>query len=407
MSKKKKKSVAGATYALAFHAGFGCRNSTVCCSPGKWNVIAEPAVRDDLKARMQNGTLKVPGRTADDLFIKVVQKDGGSRNVLRGDENGKCVLLQDNLCAVHSQIGPEALPVGCHVFPRIYLQRPTGVFVTFSCYCPTSSAMLFEGGDIRIVANPKGFSLRDGGYRVPRRNQGPRLTPEIPLGWDEYDRWERLAVDTLANDRLSPEMALLALGTTVEAMRAQAGVQTFDGVPVTPEAAQLEKVATSLSGGLSRARRHFSAILGHSDTTLVLNDPKEFFVARYGMGAGQSGGERLAADHDRYVAENWPRFGLPLRRFLASKLFANEFAHHTEGLRSTLFTGVCALLCARIFATVLCAQRQVALDEAVLSEALQRTDFLMLHGSTISNMCSYLSRSEYVSAADLYGPAFP
>ncbi len=404
MSKKKKNPPGSTTYALAFHAGFGCRNSTVCCTPGKWNVIAEPTVRDDLMKRVENGTLRVPGRGADDLFSRMAQKDGSFRDVLCGDEDGRCVLLQDNLCAVHGQIGPEALPVGCHVFPRIYLQRPTGVCVTFSCYCPTSSAMLFEGGDIRIVTNPKGFALREGGYRVTRRNQGPRLTPEIPLGWEEYDRWERLAVDTLANDSLSPEMALLSLGTTVEAMREQAGVQTFDNFPVTPDGAKLEAIATSLSGGLSRARRHFSAILGHSDTTLVLNDPKEYFVAQYGMGAG---GEQLATDHDRYVAANWPRFALPLRRYLASKLFANEFAHHTEGLRSTLFTGVCALLCARVFATVLCAQRDVELDEAVLSEAVQLTDFLMLHGATTGNMSSYLSRSEYVSVADLYGPAFP
>ena len=87
-----------------------------------------------------------------------------------------------------------------------------GTFVSLSHFCPTAAALLFAPGPVSIVDAPA--SLIDVGPLDgldARDAWPPLLRPGVLMDLDSYDAWERLGVDVLTRDGVSPDAALAAL----------------------------------------------------------------------------------------------------------------------------------------------------------------------------------------------------
>src|SRR5262245_16455259 len=115
-------------FMLRTQAGWRCRHSGACCTAG-WEIAAdasvETAVRDGLASGRLHLNAAVAGRGSSlgtaELFRPRPGLPEGARSVLATDPHGRCVFFEPEgrLCALHGEIGPQALPSACRHFPRI------------------------------------------------------------------------------------------------------------------------------------------------------------------------------------------------------------------------------------------------------------------------------------------------
>ena len=229
--------------ALSIHAGYRCRHAAACCSSG-WDIPVEPDVDLHIRNALSSGTLRVPeavipsplpgtqARRPTPCFRPVAGLPHGARVVLAADSAGRCVFLEaDRRCAVHRQLGLDALPSACRDFPRVVTLTPLGVSVTLSHDCPTAAAMLFavprdnrlpgpEGSAVQIVENPSSFPSSWPYEGLDARDAlPPLLRPGVLMDWPSLERWERFAVAVLGGEGRSPEAALDLLTTAAEEAR--------------------------------------------------------------------------------------------------------------------------------------------------------------------------------------------
>jgi hypothetical protein len=133
--------------------------------------------------------------------------------------SGACVFLErDGLCAIHRAGGQLALPVSCRMFPRSVLMDARGTSISLSHFCPTAAGLLFEQGPpAAIVEAPP--SLADVGPLDgldARRAWPPLLRAGVLMDLESYDAWERLGVELLTRERVEPQASLTALERTAE-----------------------------------------------------------------------------------------------------------------------------------------------------------------------------------------------
>lgn len=184
---------------LSFHASYRCQSSGACCSAG-WTI---PFSRDEL-AEVRPLALT---RAAFEPL-----PDGGAAAGMRG--NGACNFLEDHthLCEIHRVGGQRLLPLACRMFPRVVLHDPRGTFVSLSHFCPTAAALLFEPGPVSIVDAPG--TLVDVGALdgLDARDVWPPLLRRGMLSdLHSFAAWERLGIEILTRDAVTPNDSLLAL----------------------------------------------------------------------------------------------------------------------------------------------------------------------------------------------------
>jgi len=231
----------------------------------------------------------------------------------------------------------------------------------------------------------------------------PKLTPETRLSRDSYHEWELRCVEILSRDNLEPELALLAIASVMEQARVQAGkpvtspfMKTLVGVGNHPK--KLSVLRDRIPSGRTITLDHLHALLGFADhPNGAVRDAQGLLKSRYG-------GERTAAvarfeeDDLAFVAGSWRTFSLPLRRYLASRVFDNRLAWETGGMRSTLFALIMMLASVRALSAVRCGSEERKLDEGVLQEAIRLTDLLLnfrhVSGGVKQMSLSYFDRAE-------------
>jgi len=389
--------------ALSIHAGYRCRHAGACCSSG-WDIPVEPEVEMHLRSALSSGALHAP-EDGTACFRDVAGLPHGARVVLGADSAGRCVFLEaDRRCAVHRQLGLEALPPACRDFPRVVTLTPLGVSITLSHFCPTAASLLFapviprdsglpgpEGSAVDIVADPpslppswpyEGLDARDA---LP-----PLLRPGVLMDWPSLERWERFAVAVLGDEGRSPEAALDLVTTSAEEARRWT---PGDG----PFAEFFERVLSSRGAPVEPG----------DEGSATPADPS-------GPGRRESLGVtwRLVADcvphrellppapvsideaDDRWVAPSWPTLARPVRRWLAAKAFASWLALQGEGLRTAALGLRVALGSLRAEAARGCAEAGRALDADLLKEAIRRADRLLVHLADPEALARRLSRGE-------------
>ena len=197
---------------LSIHAGYACAHAGACCT-AQWPIPSEQPLIDAVRRSM----VPVTGTP----FETVSAADGSRLSILATTEDGACVFfepLAGRLCAVHRTVGPRLLPSACRNFPRIALRDARGVFVTLSHYCPTAARLLLHDQDLAIVEAPVSLTLDDTVEGLDATGVlPPLLRPGMLMSLDAYDTWEREAITTLNDRRLTARDAVNAIGAATAA----------------------------------------------------------------------------------------------------------------------------------------------------------------------------------------------
>lgn len=402
--------------ALAFHADYRCANSGVCCS-ADWQIPVEPEAQRQIRRHLRDDSLHPPGDfppDADLLLTRTPNLPAGAEVALGRDDNGHCLFFDESggcLCTIHRDIGHEAIPVTCQMFPRLCVLQPRGTFITLSHFCPTAAAMLFrDDADITIVHGPEAFPAGHlyAGHDA-RNHAPPLLRPDVLLSWETHDLWERHTVATMANESLSPEEALILLCISAEKARnwtEQAGDQMRFLKHIFKEDSRIDPEAfreqiTQIPSGLHRAAPLSAAIVRS------LPETGPHLLERQGNPLDvylPDDAARLASDFDNHVRPRWAEFHTPIRRHLAARLFANQFAYQGDGLRTGLFAVVTSLAVLRVHAAALCARERRDLDRDLLLEAIRQTDFLLLHVAARPTLLKIFKSVEPLPLTELLAP---
>jgi Fe-S-cluster containining protein len=405
--------VARRVRALSIHAGYRCRHTGVCCSAG-WDIPVDTPLRNALRS----GKLHVPEAAgtstpargdAVGCFRPVSGLPHGARVVLATDSSGRCVFLDaDKHCAIHRQLGPEALPSACRDFPRVVTLTPRGVSITLSHYCPTAAALPFvtpkdprragpEGTSLSILENPPGFPPSWPYEGLDARDAlPPLLRPGVLMDWPSLERWEEFAVSVLGEETRTPETALDVLAGAAEEARRW-----------TPPDGEFGE--------------HFSKVLKRTSSEGEEEDVPAFVEAlrdgtRDSRNAARWAFRELTAcvprrellppppdgldDTDRrLVAPGWTSLARPVRHWLAAKAFASWLALQGQGLRTTVLGLRVALGVLRGEAARVCDEAGRPLDVDLLAQAVRRADLLLVHLADPEAIAGRLGRCELPGAA--------
>lgn len=371
------------TFALSLHADWRCGRSGACCTAG-WPIPVEPEVAAGLRAGLASQRLSPPaGRDEARLLPRPAGLADGSAALLGHDAQGACLFFDHGCgraCAIHRDLGHEALPVACRLFPRVCVLEPHGVSVTLSHFCPTAAARLFdEQAPLTIVADPSAFprgALYEG--LDARRALPPLLRPDALLGWQGQRAFERHAVVALADERGPVEETLLRLAARVERARAwRVELGPLDGWLTSALAGPVDAGAAP-----GWARRQPRELLAPVFASLV-------------HPAGELAGLNAGEGHEQgRLAGHWPEFEQPLRRFLAAHAFASWVAHQGRGLRTRVLALLTALALVRARAGQLCGRAGVELDAALFLRAVRDADLLLRHLCAPEELARRLSAAE-------------
>jgi hypothetical protein len=350
----------GPLYCLSFHASYRCGHSGACCTAG-WPIPVEASRLAGLERASRSGRLTT-GHTA--LLDARDDLPGDVAAVLALDSNGVCVAYDASRtrCRIHGTLGHDALPVSCQHFPRVCLVDRGAAFVTLSGFCPTvARTLVHSSGSWEIVEAPGTLATFALEGLDARQSLPPLLRPGMLMDRESYRRWETLVVRTLSEEATA-EQALERCARATEQLR---GWKPSLG-PLTPlvEAAFSQGAANDKAGG-------WTCQPGTLASLVRAAVPEGLAVEAPPLPVEQA----LA----RWVEPGWPRLAEAVRRYIASRVFANWCAWQGQGLRTVLASLGAALDVLRIEAARQCHAAARVLDEALLVEAIRSADLLILH----------------------------
>jgi Fe-S-cluster containining protein len=352
---------------LAFHAAWRCRHSGACCQAG-WSIPIEGTTFE---------RVRIHYRSRDDLFVHEGHMPEGAAAIL-GIRDGACVFFDRNAderrCDIQRTLGAGSLPLACRQFPRVAMTDRRGTFVTLSHFCPTAAGLLLQPISFDIVEAPGNLALDgdleglDASTVLP-----PLLRPNLLTDLDGYDAWERLAIRTLANDRLSSGQAAGTIELATKWLEhwtpgtvslRDAVVEAFDRTVIPDAELQLARatdlftvVSNSVPSGLDRPRvPQISQSLWMQTTALVQH-------------------------YDRAV-----------RAWLAARLFGNWMAYSAPGLRVVAASLQAWLSVLRVEACRIEQDRPDLAPERRFVEAIRKSDLMIVHLSDVRSLTPLLAR---------------
>jgi hypothetical protein len=387
--------------ALSIHADYGCRSTGVCCSSG-WKIPIEPGAEERIGAGLDSRRLRVLRRArsgpASGWCRPVEGLPHGARAALLQEAGGVCVFLDpgDRLCAVHRDVGEDALPSACRQFPRVATLTPLGVSVTLSHYCPTAAATLFRSDvPLAVAETPPAFPLWWPWEGLEARGAlPPLLRPGVLMDWPSLERWEHFCVRALAEEGRGPEAALGVLAAAAEEARRWTPEHGpfgpfFEGVlqrrigRIVPDPAR----ADAMTGARSGPRADAPWLGGTGAWRLVADCvPHRALLP--------TAPEGLDEADDRWLVPRWPALAAPIRRWLAAKAFASWATLQGEGLRTTVAFLRLALGVLRSEARRGVSAAGRPIDAEQLKEAFRRADLLLVHLASPEALARRLSRAE-------------
>jgi Fe-S-cluster containining protein len=386
-----------ATCALTIHRDYACRHSGACCTAG-WPIPVERATVDAVTAAIARSAFAIRGagllgrsqgiltRSPARLFVAPLQDGDGALPLLARTEDGACVFFERDhgrLCAIHRQLGHDALPGACRQFPRMTLSDARGSFVSLSHYCPTAAGLLFRADTrLGIEHDPPAFRGSTCEGLDARDVLPPLLRPGVLHSLASYGTWERFQVEALADEGQSAEGALATIARAAE----QARTWTL---PLGPLEDHIGRVAADAlenplrgaagacpAGAPSLARDVWASI------PAPIEAPGE--VPHF-----ESSWARLAAPA-------WPALTRPVRHYLAARAFASWLAYQGAGVRTAVHGLRATLALLQVECVRACVAGHRPLDEGVLLEAMRAADLALVHLAAPDELTRRLARLEDV-----------
>jgi Fe-S-cluster containining protein len=353
-------------FCLSTHAPYRCQHSGACCTAG-WHIPAEPPVVSAIEIHF--------GPDANQRLIRARRSSTGEPAILSTGPDGACTFFDTaggRLCAIHRDLGEHLLPSACRQFPRVTLRDPRGTWITLSHFCPTAANLLFVPSPLRIVPAPDAISLSGQAEGLDATNAlPPLLRPAMLMDFKGYGEWEACAVELLGAGGPSVNGALAALDLATREIREWCpGRRPLNDVV---KQAMQSMPASSAAEKPGEDSRRYSLAVAAVPAGLAL--PWD--------------GSRIHSNH-RDVATLWQEFDDVIRRYLASKLFANWWPY----LGLELLSVVDAI---RVHAAVLRTSLARHLEHGnterqAMLEAIRDTDLLMVHLSDSRVLARLIAR---------------
>jgi len=108
---------------------FSCHMCSGCCR--NWDVLVSQAEVDRFRDHDWKSTRpRFEGR-------EILEDAGNGLQKLAHVEDACIFLDEDNLCAIHKELGADAKPFMCKHFPYHLTDTPEGVIVSLDFGCPT------------------------------------------------------------------------------------------------------------------------------------------------------------------------------------------------------------------------------------------------------------------------------
>jgi len=337
----------------------------MCCT-APWGVPVEAPVHARLTRALRTGELQAGEVSPEDAFVDADAVGAGpSGQLLLAKRGDACVFFEPhrgNLCAVHRQLGPEALPATCRHFPRVALLDPRGVTLTLSMRCPTARRLLTADFDAP-------FDIVDGGPVTDglscwegldaRDTLPPALSRSVLWDWDGISRWEENV------------LRLLATGLPVDTVLArtlEAGARIEQWHPAHGTTlAQSVDAAFENDAPLPDRLRDIDAL----DALARASVPPP-------LTSSVPPPDR--ADVDRHLVEPaWDTLRGTILRYLAGHVIGNRTACHTSGARAWAATLAVACAVLRVEAARACREADRLLDIGLLLRAAGEADYLLMH----------------------------
>jgi hypothetical protein len=340
-------------FCLSFHADWRCRHSGACCRAG-WAIPVEADRFERIRAHVG------PERGAD-LFITGGSLPEGAAAVLASGADGACRFHEGQRCAIHRDLGEDALPSACQQFPRIALIDARGTFVRLSHYCPTAASLLMQTATFTIVSAPNTIALNG---RVEGLDARAVLPPLLRSGLltdvDGYAMWERLGVEILAS---GPLMASAAVDV-IDA----ATVATLEWRPADIPLAEAVRDAFASAHPIAPS-----------------NDPQRDLL-RFAWVTGSIPHGLRAPTLPRGIEAVWTQanaeldaYDAALRAWLASHLFGNWVAYFANGLSTVVeYLRIC-LAVLRVELARECLRETARPSDQRLLEAIRQSDHILHH----------------------------
>ena len=360
-----------AVWCLAFHAAWLCRHSGACCRAG-WSIPVEIPAFETLRRHF--GSREDAGQ----LFVHEGHMPEGAAAIVGTRHNGACVFFDEvaneRRCEIHRTLGASNLPLACRQFPRVAMQDRRGTFVTLSHFCPTAAGLLLGATSFDVVQAPPGLAL-DGALEGLDATAvlPPLLRPNLLTDLDGYGAWERRALGSLADDRLSAEQATAAIEHATK--RLDEWVPGNVSLANAVERAFREADPSGVGPDIAREKALFAIVSGSVPSGLEHPSVPTIHPATWAESLA------LLQIHDR-----------PVRAWLAARLFGNWMAYSAPGLR-VVATAVRAYLSVlRIEAARLGQDRHDLTQAQHFTEAVRKADLLIVHLSDVRVLTPLLAR---------------
>jgi Fe-S-cluster containining protein len=352
---------------LSLHRAYACKHSGACCTAG-WTIPVEAPEYHRLRVHFGDDARR---------FVEAEDVAPGTAAYLGLAPTGACVFYDaedGGLCAIHRDVGVDALPSACRHFPRVVLHDRRGLRVSLSHYCPTAAALLFNDDPLEIVPAPPSLTLDGAAEGLDAREAlPPLLRPGMLADVEGYDTWERRAIALLVRRDVTAGGALAAIGDATRR------IQSWR-----PGAASLASVVD----------REFDALAGVEHGEDPAADVRRVALAIASVPSGLSVPPALEEFEREWplLAPRWPELDRVLRAYLAARLFGNWVAYHGSGLQAIVAYLRVALSVVKMEAVrAHRAEGTAASLWQTVTRAIQNADLLLVHLSDPKDLARRLS----------------
>lgn len=114
--------------------------------------------------------------------LEIIKNDSAHKMGLIAKIDNECVMLENNLCQIHGNLGCSLKPLACRMFPFIFGITPRGFYMGVSYHCP----MIRENKGIPLEGYSEEIQeiIKTGHLEKP--SETLQLTSDLAINWDGY-----------------------------------------------------------------------------------------------------------------------------------------------------------------------------------------------------------------------------
>jgi Fe-S-cluster containining protein len=179
---------------------YECLSCGQCCAMG-WTVTVDPITYENLK---KTDFYQEHIKTGSNAKFFTINRDTGE--CIINNPLGRCSMLKDNLCKIHSNLSYDAKPLGCRQFPIYMYPTPEGIYVGLGHTC--ISILINQGRPIETYLRNINKWVNDYPVKLPDNLQ-IKINHNLSTDWQGYSVIENFFYNCLENIKPDAEFGSL------------------------------------------------------------------------------------------------------------------------------------------------------------------------------------------------------